>query len=178
VAVVGERLLRVHAFIDESKRGEYALCAVTVAAGDLTALRRQMNALRPPGHTRIHMTGVGKKLAPKIVSDVARLEATSRIYLMSSRKVNERQARDATLAAAVRDLAQMPVTNLVIESCDQDHEDNRIIRGELGGAAPFRYTHDRPSNPLLWIPDVHAWAWGRGGSMRAKIAHRITVVRV
>jgi hypothetical protein len=49
MAVVGERLLRVHAFIDESKRGEYALCAVTVAAGDLTAQRRQMNALRPPG---------------------------------------------------------------------------------------------------------------------------------
>ena len=83
----------MHAFIDESKRGEYALCAVTVAAGDLTALRRQMNALRPPGHTRIHMTSVGKKLAPKNVSVVARLEATSRIYLMSSQKVNERQAR-------------------------------------------------------------------------------------
>ncbi|MEU2004530.1 hypothetical protein ACH47B_26365 [Rhodococcus sp. NPDC019627] len=168
----------MHAFIDESKRGEYALCAVTVATGDLTALRKQMNALRPPGHSRIHMTGVGKKLTPKIVAEVARLEANSRIYLMSSRKVNERQARDVTLAAAVRDLAQMPVTNLVIESCDQDHEDNRVIRDELGAAAPFRYTHDRPSNSLLWIPDVHAWAWGRGGSMRAKIAHRITVVRV
>ncbi|WAM19492.1 hypothetical protein [Rhodococcus sp. JS3073] len=106
------------------------------------------------------MTSVGKKLAPKIVSDVARQEATSRNYLMSSNKINERQARDATLAAAVRDLAQMPVTNLVIESCDQDREDNRIIRDELGAAAPFRYTHDRPTNPLLWIPDVHAWAWG------------------
>ncbi|SED97487.1 hypothetical protein [Rhodococcus koreensis] len=168
----------MHAFIDESKRGEYALCAVTVASGDLTALRKQMNALRPPGHTRIHMTSVGKKLAPKIVSDVARLEANSRLYLMSSKKVNERQARDATLAAAVRDLAQMAVTNLTIETCDQDREDNRIIRDELGGQAPFRYTHDRPTNSLLWLPDVHAWAWGRGGSMRAKIAHRITVVRI
>ena len=48
------------------------------------------------------------------------------------------------LAAAVRDLAQVPVTNLVIESCDQDHEDNRVMRDELGAAAPFRYTHDRP----------------------------------
>lgn len=50
------------------------LSAVPVAAGDLTGLRKQMNALRPPGHTRIHMTGVGTKLAPKIVSEVARLE--------------------------------------------------------------------------------------------------------
>ncbi|BAH51903.1 hypothetical protein [Rhodococcus opacus] len=161
----------MHAFIDESKRGEYALCAGTVATVDLTLLRRQMNALRPPGHTRIHMTGVGKKLAPKIVSEVARLEATSRLYVVGSKKMNEGQARDVALAAAIRDLAQMPVTNLVIESCDQDREDNRIIREQLG-AAPFRYTHDPPTNPLLWIPDVHAWAWGRGGSMRAKIAHR------
>ena len=168
----------MHAFIDESKRGEYALCAVTVAPGDLTSLRKQMNALRPPGHSRIHVTGVGKKLAPKIVAEVARLEATSRIYLMTSKKVNERQARDVTPAAAVRDLAQMAVTNVVIESCDQDREDNRIIRDELGGNPPFVYTHDRPTNPLLWIPDVHAWAWGRSGSMRAKIAHRVTVVRL
>ncbi|MDT2009077.1 hypothetical protein FXW78_42875 [Rhodococcus opacus] len=124
------------------------------------------------------MTSVGTKLAPKIVFDVARLEATSRIYLMSSRKLDERRARDGTLAAAVRDLVQMPVTNLVIESWDQDREDNRIIRDELGAAAPFRYTHDRPPNLLLWIPDVRAWAWGRGGSMRAKSAHRIVVVRV
>lgn len=92
---------------------------------------------------------------------------------MSSRKVNERQARDVTLAAAVRDLAQMPATNPIIESCDQDHEDNRIIRDELGAGAPSRYSHDRPGNPLLRLPDVHAWAWGRGGSMGAKIAHRI-----
>ncbi|MFD7011201.1 hypothetical protein [Rhodococcus jostii] len=70
----------------------------------------------------------------------------------------------------------MQVTNVVIESCDQDREDNRIIRDELGGDPPFVYTHDRPTNPLLWIPDVHAWAWGGSGSMRAKIAHRITVV--
>ncbi|MDV7352813.1 hypothetical protein R4282_07310 [Rhodococcus oxybenzonivorans] len=72
---------------------------------------------------------------------------------MGSRKVNERQAREVTLAAAVRDLAQMPVTNLVIESCDQDHEGNRVIRDELGAEAPFRYTHARHSNSLLWILD-------------------------
>jgi hypothetical protein len=38
------------------------------------------------------MTGVGKKRAPKIVSEVARMEAPSRIYVMSPGKVNERQA--------------------------------------------------------------------------------------
>ena len=74
---------------------------------------------------------------------------------MTSKKVNERQARDVTLAAAVRDLAQMSVTNVVIESCDQDREDNRIIRDELGGNPPFMYTHDRTGgDPLFVVRDI------------------------
>ncbi|AXY49383.1 hypothetical protein YT1_p20010 (plasmid) [Rhodococcus ruber] len=40
------------------------------------------------------------------------------------------------------------------------------------------YDHASPSDPLLWLPDIHAWAWGRGGQMRAKIAHRIEVSRL
>ncbi|NKS56623.1 hypothetical protein GS504_03580 [Rhodococcus hoagii] len=64
----------MHAFIDESKRNGYILCAVTVAAGDVAVLRRQMESLRPRGSSRIHMKSVDKA-APKIVSEVAKLNA-------------------------------------------------------------------------------------------------------
>ncbi|MFF3182053.1 hypothetical protein ACFYVD_19850 [Rhodococcus pyridinivorans] len=56
----------MHAFIDESKRDGYMLCAVTVAAGDVAALRKQVDALRPRGSARIHMKSVSKKEAPKL----------------------------------------------------------------------------------------------------------------
>ncbi|AZI65438.1 hypothetical protein EHW12_30280 (plasmid) [Rhodococcus sp. NJ-530] len=168
---------RLHAFIDESKRGRYALCVATVAIGDLSSLRVGLNALRPQGHSRIHMSAVGNKYGPRIVSGVAKLEAVSRIYVMDSRKATDRQARDATLAAAVIDLAQMPVANVVIETCEQDRDDRRLIRSTLPDP-PFEYRFDSPSNPLLWLPDVHAWAWGRGGSVKKAIASRITVIPV
>ncbi|WP_404316269.1 hypothetical protein [Prescottella equi] len=165
----------MHAFIDESKRDGYILCAVTVAAGDVVALRKQMEALRPRGSSRIHMKSASKKDAPKLVTEVAKLDAESRLYVVKTRKLTERSARDLSLAAAARDLASLSVSRVVIESCDQDHEDNRVIREAVGADAPFTYHHDRPNNPLLWIPDVHAWAWGRGGEMRRRIAHRIQV---
>ncbi|NKY54553.1 hypothetical protein HGA08_30710 [Nocardia vermiculata] len=71
------RCLPVHAFIDESKRDGYLLCAVTVAVGDVTPLRKQMDALRPRGSSRIHMKSVSKKDAPKLVTEVAKFNATS-----------------------------------------------------------------------------------------------------
>jgi hypothetical protein len=165
----------VHAFIDESKRGEYILCAVTVLPAGVDEMRKRMRDLCPKGSSRIHMKSAGKA-ASKIVTEVAKLDAESRLYVVKSPKLTEREARDLTLEAAAHDLVELSASRVVIESCDQDREDNRVIRKVVGPHAPFEYLHDRPSNPLLWLPDVHAWAWGRGGSMRRKIEHRIEVV--
>lgn len=159
-------------------RDGYMLCAVTVAAGDVAALRKQVDALRPRGSARIHMKSVGKKEAPKLVTEVAKLEASSRLYVVRSGKMSDRHARDLTLGAAVCDLAALSVSRVLIESCNQDREDNRVIKDALGADAPFLYDHAAPSDPLLWLPDIHAWAWGRGGQMRARIARRVEVVRL
>jgi hypothetical protein len=167
----------VHAFIDESKRGDYILCAVTIAPGDVADLRKRMESLRPRGATRIHMKSCGRE-AGKIVTEVAKLDVSSRLYVLKPAKLTERQARDVTLEVAVRDLAEQPVSRLIIESCDQDQEDRRVIHQTLGPQHLLEYQHERPTNPLLWLPDVHAWAWGRGGAMRSKIEHKIEVVRL
>jgi hypothetical protein len=76
--------LFVHAFIDESMRDGYMLCAVTVAAGDVAALRKRVDALRPRGSARIHMNSVGKKEAPKLITEVAKLDASRRLYVVRS----------------------------------------------------------------------------------------------
>lgn len=166
----------VHVFVDESKRDDYLLCAVTVVPSGVDEMRKRMRELCPKGSSRIHMKSVDRKTAPKIVTEVAKLNADSRLYVVKSRKLSEREARDLTLTAAAHDLVELSASRVVIESCDQDREDNRVIRQAVGPHAPFEYLHDRPNNPLLWLPDVHAWAWGRGGSIRRKIEHRIEVI--
>ncbi|WP_254854161.1 hypothetical protein [Nocardia donostiensis] len=145
----------MHAYIDESKRGDYILCAVTILPTDVDPLRKQMRDLCPKGSSRIHMKSAGKAAA-KIVTEVSKLDVESRLYIVKSRKLSERAARNLTLGAAARDLAISPVRRVVIESCNQDREDRLVIRDTLGPCAPFDYLHDRPTEPLLWLPDVHA----------------------
>lgn len=167
----------MQAYIDESKRNGYILCAVTVANGDVDTLRRQLRDLCPKGDARIHMKSAGKK-APRIVDGVAALSANSTLFIVKSPKLSDRRARDRALAAAALHLEASSVARVVIESCNQDAEDKRIIRHTVGTNPSFTYHHETPANPLLWLPDVHAWAWGRGGAMRQKIQHRIEVVHL
>lgn len=167
----------MHAYIDESKRNGYLLCAVTVANDDVDTLRRQLRDLCPKGDARIHMKSAGKK-APRIVDGVAALNAHSTLFIVKPPGLSDRQARDRALAAAAPHLEASPVVRVVIESCNQDKEDKRIIRHSVGADPSFTYHHETPANPLLWLPDVHAWAWGRGGSIRQKIQHRIKVVHL
>ncbi|HEX9856702.1 MAG TPA: hypothetical protein VGC47_15430 [Acidimicrobiia bacterium] len=51
----------------------------------------------------------------------------------------------------------------------QDERDRAAIYRALGSDPnpPLTYSHHTPTNePLLWVPDAVAWAWGRGGSWR------------
>ncbi|HJT93055.1 MAG TPA: hypothetical protein VJ777_14155, partial [Mycobacterium sp.] len=79
----------------------------------------------------MHMSTVGNKYGPSIVAGVAKFSVHSTIYVMDSRKATDREARDTTLAAAMRDLATLAVSNVVIESCDQDKEDRRLIQNTI-----------------------------------------------
>ncbi|MFJ2840006.1 hypothetical protein ACIO52_31990 [Nocardia sp. NPDC087230] len=166
---------QLNAFIDESKRpGKYIICAATIATGDVAATRSVLEALRPRGSRRIHMKSVDKPLP--IIDAVAELDAHSHLFVVTKSR-SERQARNAALGAAVLTLSELQVTRVRIESCDQDEEDRRIIHEALAGRAEMDYDHELPSsgNPLLWLPDIHAWAWGRGSHFRKKLTHRMTV---
>lgn len=170
-----------HAYIDESKRPNsgFMLCAVTVIEGDVAEYRNTMKSLRPNGAARLHMKNVRGADRMKIVSAVAQLEAHSRIYVVKKR-CSEREARDMALRSAFLDLNGMDVARVVVESCDQDPKDRQVIRHALGPSPDMTYDHEPASmnNPLLALPDVHAWAWGRGGIYKAAIKHRITEIRV
>lgn len=169
---------KLHAFIDESGRSgknKFMICAATVTPADVGSIKASMLALRPKGASRIHMKSVGKD-AQRIINGVAELEAHSYLYVVQKTCLT-RTARDLALTRVFQHLDKIGVARAVIESCDQDPADRKVIRDALGQDPVLEYTHEPAGadNPLLWIPDVHAWAWGRKGTARAAIAHRITV---
>ena len=174
-----KRVIR-HAFIDESERSNkgFMLCAVTVVEGDVAVLRTQLAALRPKTTGRIHMKSVANGDRMKIITAIAGLEAHSKLYVVT-KKCSAREARDIALSSAFADLSGMDVVRTVIESCNQDVEDRRIIHNILGPDPDLQYHHEPASmnNPMLWLPDVHAWAWGRGGKYKRAIEHRITEIQ-
>lgn len=169
----------VHAFVDEATRQDYLLCVSMVPVASLATLRRDVHGLRPRGSSRIHMTSIHTAERSRVVSGIAALDVSSRLYVVGKSKVTGRQARDIALEKMIHDLASLGVRRLMIESCSQDSEDRRIIGKLRPPGVEFHFDVVAPStDSLLWIPDVHAWAWGRGGSMRAKVSHQIEVIRL
>lgn len=85
---------------------------------------------------------------------------------------SQRAARDHCLRAAIDHLICAGVSRLTIESCDQDKHDRQVIQSVVAGrvsGSDFQYVHERPAvEPLLWLPDMVAWAFGKGGDWRRR----------
>jgi hypothetical protein len=82
----------------------------------------------------------------------------------------------------VRDLVESRAHRLVLDSRSraQDKQDEGVVRQALGThprQAGLRYEHvDSQFEPLLWMADVIAWAHGRGGPWRQRVAPAVSGV--
>jgi hypothetical protein len=167
----------MHAFADESRRGDYLVCAVTIAPSDLDSARKTLKSLRAPRSARIHMSHDSRR-ASQIIRGVVALDLQAHLYVVDLGGRSERRARDRALAAMATDLDTLHVRQLWLESCDQDRRDREVIRTALATSpgSGFAYRHTSPtSEPMLWVPDVLAWAWGKGGHHRKAVADTLEV---
>lgn len=164
--------MSLHAFLDEStRRHTYIICVATLLPGDLVVARQVLRSLRVRGQRRIHFSTESDQRRRGLLREMSRLAASAVIYVAKDR--NEVAARTAILTACVVQLREAGVSRLVLEARDgQDHRDRVDIYRTLGPSAspPFSYMHQTASNePLLWVPDAVAWAWGRGGVWRQRV---------
>ncbi len=162
----------VHAFADEShRRGEYLICAVTVATSDLGRTRSELRALRLSGQRRLHFADEGDRRRRSLLSAMSQLGVQTHVFVADDR--DQALSRERLIRAMIPLLREQGVQRLVLDSRQgQDHKDRATIH-ELVGSAPrpeFEYTHlPSASEPLLWVPDAVAWAYGRGGQWRQQI---------
>ncbi len=170
-----------HAFIDESTRGSsYLICAATVAIGDLDAARRLLLGLRARGQGRLHFATESDRRRRQLLTAISSVEANSTIFVASHR--DQVTARSAIVRYAAPHLHELGVRRLVIEARQgQDQRDRADLYAALGPSPnpPMSYLHHTASaEPLLWIPDAVAWAWGRGGAWRKRVEDLGLVVAV
>lgn len=162
----------LHAFVDESsRRNDYLMCATTVSTTELAEVRRAMRRLPARGQRRIHFATESDSRRRSLLGELAQLGVSTTIYVAESK--DQVAAREAILRQMVPELRNLGVRLLVLDSREgQDHRDRSTIRQTVGGdpRPEFRYDHQpSASEPLLWVPDAVAWAWGRGGEWRRLI---------
>ena len=166
------RRARSDAYADESIRGrDYIMCVSLIPSSDARTARRKLRGLAARGQRRIHFATESDKRRRALLSQIATVGTSSVIYVARHR--DQVAARSAIVEVVTADLLTSGVTFFVLESREgQDHRDRAIIAGELGTLRPppFGYTHRTPGGePLLWVPDAVAWAWGRGNKWRTTI---------
>lgn len=173
VTLARMRIVTFTAFIDESQRsGKYHLCAVLVPTQLMGALRHQTLLI---GRGKLlHMSDADPRLKPGFVTKVAALQLPA---LLATTHGGDRRARDVVLRCLAMELPRREVTRMVIESCNQDRDDRRVLQQALGSNPTLTYACEPKGDALLGLPDVIAWAFPQSGRHRELLGSSVTVLR-
>ncbi|WP_205693234.1 hypothetical protein [Cellulomonas sp. IC4_254] len=167
--------MTVHAYVDESKAGDYLLAATLVDAVRAHGVRQEVRRLALPRQPRIHMKQESDRRRRIILSALADLGVATTVYCAAGpRSRTQIERRRACLVRLVADV-QGACDRLVLESDEtQDARDRRDlleITRLAGCRESLAYEHRRArQEPLLALPDVVAWCWARGGEWRRRAA--------
>lgn len=169
----------IHAFIDESRRGDQYLMAVAlVTPRQLTPLRQRMHQLLLPGERELHFAKEQEPRKRRVTACIARLPIEVIIYAGTCARGDE-PVRQACLTTLTENLVVAEAQLMVLDSRnnwqgnDRDRHDRSTLQRVLGKSrhsSNLVFQHvDSKFESLLWIADVAAWCWGAGGEWRRQI---------
>lgn len=182
--------MTIHAFADESRRGRrYVLALVLAAARDRQEIVQALRSLLLPGERHFHMTKEHARRKRQALSTIATLpvEAVTFVTQIGLHGADsEEDARQRCLVALVETAVDRGVEQLVLDRRDpsQNPGDARTIARHLQkmGADRPRYRHESAAQePLLWVPDIVAWAISSRGDWRSRATdhkHLATIVKI
>lgn len=134
------------------------------------------------GQERLHFKSERDSRRREICSALVTLDAP--VYIYHAATLTPKQGRPRCLEMLVADLAELSATRLVLEQDDSTMKADRRVLYDAVGKHGFRdqlsYHHLRfRTGPLLWIPDVHAWACGAAAAFgrRSRTAYRGEALR-
>ena len=165
-----KRLPFTDAFVDESVRGRrYLMACVMAEARHLPELRTAMRALAV--HERVHFNNESARRKRLVLSAIAEMPIGVFIAVAQlGHGATEFAARNACLTTVVERVQRRDVPRLVIESRDDDREDERHLVRVRQPEPWLVFEHRRASaEPMLWVADAIAWAHGAGANWRLLI---------
>jgi hypothetical protein len=165
-----KRLPLTDAFVDESVRGRrYLMACVMAEARHLPEMRLTMRDLAL--HQRVHFNNESTARKRVVLSVIARMPIDVLVVVAQrGHGVTEFTARNACLAAIVQRVQGRRIPLLVVESRDDDREDERQLVRVRQPEPWLSFEHRQPNHePMLWVADAIAWAQGAGNHWRTLI---------
>ncbi len=159
--------------MDESiRRGTYLLCAVAVESRRIQLCRKTIASFSRANQRRIHFVKERTDRRRQLLSMMVRLPIAAGFFTAEGQQV---LARQSCLQDAIVALANLPVSRLVLEMADGEFSRDRKTMTELRRKVPWladaSLEHMRAhEEPLLWLPDALAWAYGASADWRALLA--------
>lgn len=166
------------AFVDESIRGSrYLLGCVLVDLRDAGVMRRKLDDL-VLGGGRLHFHNESVRRRRELLMEMAKLPVSCFVVVCHrTHGITEFVARERALRVVVDRLQQASVSRLVIESRQDDREDQRTIARARSARPPLVFEHRAGAEePLLWVADGVTWAAGAGAPWRSIIEPVLDVV--
>ena len=159
--------------MDESQRGSsYFLCSVRIPEGKIAASRASLQSIVGKGHRRFHMNHETHSVRQSALQVISELEFYAVVFVTKKLPGDINfNLRERCLLAAFEHSINSGAGHLWLERSSTPYLDKQCIERFLRKSPkPFPYiSHKTPENePLLWIPDILAWSYGRKGDWRAK----------
>lgn len=159
----------MQAFVDESERRDYLLCAVLVT-GSADPVRTALRGLLLPGQRRLHFSKEQPRRRKSILAALQDAGVSARVYSCPG---SVKESRETCLTALVPDVVGAGAQRLVLESRESmNHLDVLVIDAALRehGKRDLEYCHRRPhEEAVLWAADAIAWARGAGVDWRRRV---------
>ena len=166
-----KRLPFTDAFVDESVRGRrYLMACVMAEARHLPELRPVMRTLAV--HDRVHFNNESQRQKRAVLSAIAEMPIGVLIAVAHrGHGISEFAARNACISVVVDQVQRRDIPRLVLESRDDDREDERHLVRVRQPEPSLVFEHRRASaEPMLWVADAIAWAHGAGADWRRLVA--------
>lgn len=165
--------MTVHAFVDESRRDSYITCATIVSPHNLRTARAALRGMLLQGQRSLHFGHESPQRRRSLLTAMSQLPVRAHLYISGQKEL---VARRLSIANLLTDLIALNGRRLVIEHREPSQdlkERSQIAAAVRRGMAPasLEYEHlARHQEPLLWVSDAVAWAYGAGGDGRRRVA--------
>lgn len=162
---MSRRFRPTDAYVDESIRGRrYVMGCVLVEARHLAVLRPAVEALAIGVSPRIHFNNDTDRQKRRVLDAIAEMPIqVIATVCTKNHDTNEFQARAACVGEIVRQVQRRGVAKLVLESRQDDRDDERVIMRARERQPPLIFEHRIARHErMLWIADAVTWAVGSG----------------